>query len=120
MAPNFTHFRSKVTKTNLSKSEFLSEEPIYWKFIEIVEEKPTVKFNSNLNSQKDEENYENILNICTKLGLSPLKLQMLKFSLSLRNFSPKVVTFSKLAAQDSNSLQIQKRGENSFFKTIEE
>ncbi|XP_067127795.1 UDP-glucose:glycoprotein glucosyltransferase 1 isoform X1 [Centruroides vittatus] len=84
----------KYTPLHLETSEFLAEEnnELFWRFIsEVCKLGPG--YLQNLSQQ---EQYEVILNITSKI-LSPARLALLKFSLSLRIHSPAVEMFHQIA-----------------------
>lgn len=84
----------KYTPLHLETSEFLAEEnnELFWRFISEVS-----KLGPNyLQNLSQEGQYEVILNITSKL-LSPARLALLKFSLSLRIYSPAVEMFHQIA-----------------------
>jgi len=51
------------------------------------------------------DRYQNILHNADQL-LSPLGLQLLKFSLSIRNYSPRIAMFNRVSLKEMQSDQI--------------
>ncbi|XP_013410964.1 UDP-glucose:glycoprotein glucosyltransferase 1 isoform X2 [Lingula anatina] len=87
------------TPLMLETSEFLAKESnaMFWAFVDTVAEANT----ADMQDKEPKEVYEMILSIAEKLIPSKLQLGLLKFSLSLRSYSPAVEMHNQVA-KDNN------------------
>jgi len=81
---------------NICYSEFVAEEneALFWKYVDII-----VKFNLALSPQSERTMYEAALKAARMTfddGFDSLRIRMLKFSLSLRTFSPRIEMFDQV------------------------
>lgn len=82
----------------LEVAEFLSDEnsDYYWRFIENLGTHLSSSKRKNLSDLSLKEQYELSLTLASQLLRSEAKLSILKFSLSVRSYSPKVIVFQNI------------------------
>ncbi|UXI15218.1 hypothetical protein NH340_JMT01161 [Sarcoptes scabiei] len=87
----------------LEVAEFLSDEnsDYYWRFIENLGTHLSSSKRKNLSDLSLKEQYELSLTLASQLLRSEAKLSILKFSLSVRSYSPKGDCFSKYNSRSS-------------------
>ncbi|OTF79040.1 hypothetical protein BLA29_011530, partial [Euroglyphus maynei] len=91
----------------LEVAEFLAEEnqDFYWRYLDDLQTEL-----ASGNSSTEQQQYQSSLRLASKLLRSESKLSILKFALSLRSYSPRVIAFKNIiediyASTDENQPQ---------------